>query len=96
MARTKSSARWLREHFTDEYVRRAQAEGYRSRAVYKLLEIRVERQHDLIPRQVFLQPTTLQPFLHILQPLPMRDAEAVLFLSLLLPLWGFTGRDRPA
>jgi 23S rRNA (uridine2552-2'-O)-methyltransferase len=39
MARTKSSARWLREHFTDEYVRRAQAEGYRSRAVYKLLEI---------------------------------------------------------
>lgn len=39
MARTRSSARWLREHFTDEYVRRAQAEGYRSRAVYKLLEI---------------------------------------------------------
>lgn len=39
MARTKSSARWLREHFTDEYVKRAQAEGYRSRAVYKLLEI---------------------------------------------------------
>jgi 23S rRNA (uridine2552-2'-O)-methyltransferase len=39
MARTKSSARWLREHFADEYVRRAQAEGYRSRAVYKLLEI---------------------------------------------------------
>ncbi len=39
MARTKSSARWLREHFTDEYVRRAQVEGYRSRAVYKLLEI---------------------------------------------------------
>lgn len=39
MTRTKSSARWLREHFTDEYVRRAQEEGYRSRAVYKLLEI---------------------------------------------------------
>lgn len=39
MARTKSSARWLREHFTDEYVKRAQREGYRSRAVYKLLEI---------------------------------------------------------
>ncbi len=39
MARTKSSARWLREHFTDEYVKRAQHEGYRSRAVYKLLEI---------------------------------------------------------
>ena len=39
MARTKSSTRWLREHFTDEYVKRAQQEGYRSRAVYKLLEI---------------------------------------------------------
>ena len=39
MARTRSSARWLREHFTDEYVRRAQVEGYRSRAAYKLLEI---------------------------------------------------------
>jgi len=39
MPRTKSSARWLREHFSDEYVKRAQREGYRSRAVYKLLEI---------------------------------------------------------
>lgn len=39
MTRSKSSARWLREHFTDEYVKRAQEEGYRSRAVYKLLEI---------------------------------------------------------
>lgn len=39
MTRTKSSARWLREHFTDEYVKRAQEEGYRSRAAYKLLEI---------------------------------------------------------
>ncbi|MCB1919682.1 MAG: 23S rRNA (uridine(2552)-2'-O)-methyltransferase RlmE [Candidatus Competibacteraceae bacterium] len=39
MPRSKSSARWLREHFTDEYVKRAQREGYRSRAVYKLLEI---------------------------------------------------------
>ncbi|MBK7984200.1 MAG: 23S rRNA (uridine(2552)-2'-O)-methyltransferase RlmE [Candidatus Competibacteraceae bacterium] len=39
MARSKSSARWLREHFTDEYVLRAREEGYRSRAAYKLLEI---------------------------------------------------------
>ena len=39
MARSKSSNQWLREHFTDEYVRRAQQEGYRSRAAYKLLEI---------------------------------------------------------
>ena len=39
MARSKSSSRWLKEHFDDEYVKRGQQEGYRSRAVYKLLEI---------------------------------------------------------
>ena len=36
---SQSSRRWLREHFTDPYVKQAQQEGYRSRAVYKLLEI---------------------------------------------------------
>lgn len=35
----KSSGRWLGEHFSDPYVKQAQKEGYRSRAVYKLLEI---------------------------------------------------------
>ena len=39
MARSKSSHRWLRSHFDDEYVKRAQREGYRSRAIYKLDEI---------------------------------------------------------
>jgi len=39
MSRSKSSNRWLREHFSDEYVKRAQRDGYRSRAVYKLDEI---------------------------------------------------------
>lgn len=39
MSRSKSSSRWLREHFDDEYVKRAQKEGYRSRAVYKLEEL---------------------------------------------------------
>ncbi|RMG54148.1 MAG: 23S rRNA (uridine(2552)-2'-O)-methyltransferase RlmE [Gammaproteobacteria bacterium] len=37
--RSKTSRKWLDEHFRDEYVQRAQQEGYRSRAVYKLLEI---------------------------------------------------------
>lgn len=37
--RSDSSRRWLKEHFTDPYVKKAQQEGYRSRAVYKLLEI---------------------------------------------------------
>jgi len=39
VARSKSSNRWLQEHFNDTYVKRAQQEGYRSRAVFKLLEI---------------------------------------------------------
>lgn len=39
MARSKSSQRWLREHFADEYVKQAQSQGYRSRAVFKLKEI---------------------------------------------------------
>ena len=44
MARSKSSQRWLKEHFDDEYVRRAQKDGYRSRAVYKLEEIQKKDQ----------------------------------------------------
>ena len=39
MPRSKSSKRWLKEHFDDEYVLRAQKDGYRSRAIYKLIEI---------------------------------------------------------
>lgn len=39
MSRSKSSKRWLHEHFEDVYVKKAQAEGYRSRAVYKLKEV---------------------------------------------------------
>lgn len=39
MARSKSSASWLARHVNDPYVKRAQKEGYRSRAAYKLLEL---------------------------------------------------------
>ncbi|PID49749.1 MAG: 23S rRNA (uridine(2552)-2'-O)-methyltransferase RlmE [Proteobacteria bacterium] len=42
MARSKSSHKWLREHFDDEYVKKAQQEGFRSRAVYKLKEIQLK------------------------------------------------------
>ncbi|HET7593145.1 MAG TPA: 23S rRNA (uridine(2552)-2'-O)-methyltransferase RlmE [Rhodanobacteraceae bacterium] len=51
MARSKSSARWLKEHFGDEYVKRAQAEGLRSRAAFKLDEL-LERDHLLKPGMV--------------------------------------------
>jgi len=37
--RSRSSARWLAEHDADPYVKRAHAEGWRSRAAFKLEEI---------------------------------------------------------
>ncbi len=39
MSRSKSSNNWLKEHFDDPYVLKAQQQGYRCRAVYKLEEI---------------------------------------------------------
>ena len=39
MAKSKSSHDWLREHFDDPYVKKAQKAGYRSRATFKLEEI---------------------------------------------------------
>ncbi|MCQ3828468.1 23S rRNA (uridine(2552)-2'-O)-methyltransferase RlmE [Microbulbifer elongatus] len=39
MGRSKSSHRWLREHFNDHYVKQSQKDGYRSRASYKLQEL---------------------------------------------------------
>ncbi|GAB2680274.1 23S rRNA (uridine(2552)-2'-O)-methyltransferase RlmE [Aliiglaciecola sp. 3_MG-2023] len=39
MARSKTSKKWLDEHVNDPYVKKAQIDGYRSRASYKLIEI---------------------------------------------------------
>lgn len=51
MPRSKSSHRWLKEHFADPYVKRAQQEGYRSRATFKLIQIQ-ERDHLFKPGMV--------------------------------------------
>ena len=39
MARSKTSDRWLKEHFDDVWVRKSREDGYRSRASYKLIEL---------------------------------------------------------
>ncbi len=46
MAKRSSSARWLAEHHSDEFVQRARQQGYRSRAVFKLKEI--DERHRLL------------------------------------------------
>ena len=43
-----SRGRWMQRHLDDEYVKRAQRDGYRSRAVYKLIEID-DQYHVLVP-----------------------------------------------
>ena len=48
VARSKTSSRWLQEHFSDPFVKRAHAEGWRSRAVFKLDEL-IERDKLLRP-----------------------------------------------
>lgn len=50
----KSSRRWLKEHFSDTYVKKAQQEGYRSRAVYKLMEIN-QRDHLFKPGMIVIE-----------------------------------------
>ena len=50
-SRSKSSQRWLKEHFSDPFVKKAQAEGLRSRAAYKLEEV-VARDRLLKPGMV--------------------------------------------
>jgi len=46
--KSKSSDRWLNEHETDPHVKQAAADGYRSRAVYKLIEL--DQKDSLIRR----------------------------------------------
>jgi 23S rRNA (uridine2552-2'-O)-methyltransferase len=51
--RSKSSGRWLQEHFSDPFVKKARVQGFRSRAIYKLEELD-QREKLLRPGQVCL------------------------------------------
>jgi len=51
--RSKSSQRWLKEHFADPFVKKARADGLRSRAAYKLEEL-IARDRLLKPGMVIV------------------------------------------
>jgi 23S rRNA (uridine2552-2'-O)-methyltransferase len=51
LARSKTSDRWLREHFDDAWVRKSREDGYRSRASYKLIELD-DKDHLFRPGQL--------------------------------------------
>jgi 23S rRNA (uridine2552-2'-O)-methyltransferase len=53
MARSKSSSRWLAEHVNDPYVKKAQVDGYRARAAYKLIEL-IEKDNLIRPGMLVL------------------------------------------
>jgi len=53
MGKSKSSSRWLREHFDDPYVKKAQELGYRSRSAFKLQEIQ-DKYHVIKPGMTVL------------------------------------------
>jgi len=53
MARSKSSHRWMEEHVNDPWVKKAQVDGYRSRASYKLLEL-IDKDRLVRPGMVVL------------------------------------------
>lgn len=94
MSRSKSSSRWMQEHFDDEYVKMAQAQGYRSRAVFKLKEIQ-EKDRFIKPGMnvvdlgaapggwsQFVRPILgKQSKLIALDILPMESIEGVVFIQ---------------
>jgi 23S rRNA (uridine2552-2'-O)-methyltransferase len=51
--KSKSSRRWLKEHFSDHYVKKAQKDGLRSRAAYKLQQLQ-ERDHLFKPGMIVI------------------------------------------
>ena len=89
MARSKSSARWLKEHFGDEFVKRAQAEGLRSRAAFKLDEL-LDRDRLLKPGMVVVDLGAAPGGWSQLVRQRMGDAGRIFALDI-LPMQGIGG-----
>lgn len=93
MARSgsKSSNKWLDEHASDPFVKKASADGYRSRAVYKLIELD-EKDSLIKPAAVILElgsaPGGWTQYLS-----RRAGAEGVIIASDILPMDGLGGVD---
>jgi 23S rRNA (uridine2552-2'-O)-methyltransferase len=91
VARSKSSSRWLQEHFSDPYVKRAQAEGWRSRAVFKLDEL-IERDAVLKPGMVVVDLGAAPGGWSQMARERLGDAGRIIALDI-LPMQGIGGVD---
>jgi 23S rRNA (uridine2552-2'-O)-methyltransferase len=91
VARSKSSSRWLQEHFSDPYVKRAQAEGWRSRAVFKLDEL-IERDTLLKPGMVVVDLGAAPGGWSQMVRERLGDAGRIVALDI-LPMQGIGGVD---
>jgi 23S rRNA (uridine2552-2'-O)-methyltransferase len=91
MSRSKSSSRWLREHFDDVYVKKAQAEGLRSRAVFKLEEL-IDRDRLLKPNMSVVDLGAAPGSWSQLVRKRMGDSGKVIALDI-LPMQGLGGVD---
>ena len=91
MSRSKSSAGWLREHFSDVYVKKAQAEGVRSRAVYKLEEL-IDRDRLLKPGMTVVDLGAAPGGWSQLVRQRLGDSGKVFALDI-LPMQGIAGVD---
>jgi 23S rRNA (uridine2552-2'-O)-methyltransferase len=87
--RSKSSGRWLAEHFADPFVQRAKAEGWRSRAVFKLEEI--DRREKLLQPGVVCLDLGAAPGAWSQYAKRRVGAKGVVVASDILPMQGLTG-----
>ncbi|MBB3226892.1 23S rRNA (uridine2552-2'-O)-methyltransferase [Luteibacter sp. Sphag1AF] len=92
MARSKSSSRWLKEHFDDPYVKRAQAEGLRSRAIFKLEEL-IERDKLIKPGMTVVDLGAAPGGWSQLARQRMGDASGKVIALDILPMVGLSGVD---
>lgn len=91
MPRSKSSSRWLREHFDDVFVKKAQAEGMRSRAAFKLEEL-IDRDRLLKPGMRVVDLGAAPGGWSQLVRKRMGDAGTIIAMDI-LPMQGIGGVD---